>query len=202
LSDAAETLLADVVEDEFMPLTARYELFADREEGVAAKDELVSAGLVAERTVKGIQAGKRVLLELTEAGREYVDEETELEVEQEGRGGVVHRFWQHQIKAVIEEAGWSASLEASDADIWTVMDGTELAVEVAMGDNEREVDHVDKHLEQGFDTIWIACPTQEIENGLEMRLADHGVRDAVVFKRLAEFLNPEQAADSVASTAE
>jgi hypothetical protein len=202
LSDAAETLLADVVENEFMPLTTRYELFADREEGVAAKDELVSAGLVAERTVKGIQAGKRVLLELTEAGREYVDEETELEVEQEGRGGVVHRFWQHQIKAVIEEAGWSASLEASDADVWTVMDGTELVVEVAMGDSEREVDHVDKHLEQGFDTIWIACPTQEIENGLETRLADHGVRDAVVFKRLAEFLNPEQAADSVASTAE
>jgi len=189
LSDDAETMLQDIVKNPCKPLTDRYELFPNEYHGNKAKEELIEKGVVEERVLKG--AGKQKLFELTQVGREYIETRDNLEVDQEERGGVVHRCWQRRIKNVFEDAGWSASTEASDADVYTILDGTELVVEVAMGNNQREVEHVKKHLDTGFDVIWIACPDEEVKQGLRERLEEHDLEEKVTFRLLKEFADPD-----------
>jgi hypothetical protein len=78
-------------------------------------------------------------------------------------------------------------LEKFDADVYINMGSTELAVEVAMGDNPREIQHVEDHLERGF-TVWIACRNKEIRDGLKERLEENEVDlDSVVFRLFRQF---------------
>ena len=190
LSGDADRFLKDVVENPFRGLTERYSDFPSSYKGNKAKNELVDNGVVVERKVH-TQNGKRKLLQLTDKGREYAETELDLEVKHRGRGGVIHRYWQNQIKDLFEETGWSAFLEKFDADVYVNMGNTELVVEVAMGDNPREIKHVEKHLER-FDTVWIACRNQEVREGLRQRLAENSLEDdRVVFRLFREF-NSEQ----------
>ena len=73
-SNEADRFLKDVVENPFQPLTKRYERFSSNYKGNKAKNEVVDHGLVIERQVRS-QGGKRKLLQLTEKGRDYVEEE-------------------------------------------------------------------------------------------------------------------------------
>jgi hypothetical protein len=130
VSEDADRLLNDIVENPFKPLTKRYNRFSSSYKGNNMKPELVDQGVVIERHVKG-QDSKRKLLQLTEKGRDYA-EGLDLDVKHEGRGGVIHRYWQNQIKEAFEEAGWLVFLEKFDADVYVNMDTSELAVEVAM----------------------------------------------------------------------
>jgi len=49
------------------------------------------------------------------------------------------------------------------------MSNTELVVEVAMGNNNREIDHIEKHLAKDF-VVCVAARNQEIGDGLKQRL--------------------------------
>jgi DNA-binding MarR family transcriptional regulator len=159
LSDDARRILKDVIENPFTPLTERYERFSSRYKGNKAKDDLLDSGVVIERTVS-TGDGRLKLLELTEKGRTYLENQ-DTEIEHEGRGGIIHRYWQHRIKDRFEQAGWTAEIEVFDADIYVHLDTVELAVEVAMGDNVREIEHVEKHLSKDFE-VWIACCSPEV----------------------------------------
>jgi hypothetical protein len=190
VSDDADRLLKDIVDNPFKPLTERYSKFSSSYKGNKAKNELVDQGFVVERHVK-TRNGKRKLLEITDKGRTYLKESLEIDLQRKGRGGIVHRYWQHRIKEVFEEAGWTAKREMFDADVYVNMGDTELAVEVAMGDNQREIEHVEKHLEK-FDTVWITCRNQEIREGLQQRLRENDLEDErVVFRLFREFNNEE-----------
>jgi len=175
LSEDAEQLLEDVVENPFKALSKRYECLPSTRRGYEAKSELLDAGLVEERSVQN-KTKNLTLLEFTDRGREYL-KENDVPVTQEGRGGVVHRYWQHRIKDVIENVGWTAKLEMTDADVYVNMHGVELVIEVAMGNNQREVDHVEKHLAKKFDVVWVACRTKEIRDGLQERLEENDIQD-------------------------
>jgi len=189
VSELGDRLLKDVVGNPFKPLTERYERFSSTYRGNKAKNELVDQGVVIERNVK-TGDGKRKLLQLTEKGREYA-ETLDLEVKHRGRGGVIHRYWQHQIKGAFEDQGWHAFLEKFAADVYVNMGDTELVVEVAMGDNPREIEHVEKHLERGF-IVWIACRNKEIRKGLEQRMDEEGFdTDSMVFRLLRQFSDEE-----------
>lgn len=191
LSEIAGRFLKDVVENPFRPLTERYEGFSSSYMGNKAKTELLEAGVVFERSVR-TGSGRRKLLELTDKGREYAESELALEVKQRGRGGVVHRYWQHRIKEMFDDAGWEGFIEVFDADVYLNMDWMELVVEVAMGDNPREVEHIEKHLKKGFDAVWIFCRNQEVLDGLRERLDDKGlVDDRVVFRLFRELNSVE-----------
>lgn len=188
LSGDANQLLEDVVENPFRPLTQRYEEFSNSYHGNKAKNEIVDQSIVIEREIKTLE-GRPKLLQLTEKGREYVEEELDLDATQQGRGGIIHQYWQHQIKEAFEEAGWTASIEMHDADIYVDMGNMELAVEVAMGDNPREIEHVEKHLDQGF-TVWVVCRNREVQEGLRQRLEENELlSDSVLFRRFREFSN-------------
>lgn len=190
LSEEADRLLQDVVEHPFRSLGERYQELSSMEKGHAAKSELLDAGLVIERSVQA-RTKSRTLLELTDRGREYLEAD-DVAVEREGRGGVVHRYWQHRIRDLIEDMGWTAKLEMSDADVYVNMDGVELVIEVAMGDNQREVDHVKKHLEKQFDAVWVVCRTEQIRDDLQERLEESDVQDdRVIFRIFRDFLNPD-----------
>lgn len=187
LSEGAERLLVDVVERPFASLTARYEQFASAYKGNKAKNELVDAGLVIEHKV---HAGpeKRKLLELSDHGRAYVETQLEVDPKQRGRGGIVHQFWQHRLKELFEAAGWPAKRELFDADVYVNMGETELAVEVAMEDTQRECEHVDKHL-SSFDAVWIVCRNEAVRDGLRKRLAEHDLLTDRVTLRLVQDIN-------------
>jgi len=187
VSELGDRLLKDMVENPFKPLTERYERFSSTYKGNKAKNELVDQGVVIERSVK-TGDGKRKLLQLTEKGRDYTEDSLDLEVKHRGRGGIIHRYWQHQIKEAFEDAGWSAHLEKFNADVYVNMNDTELVVEVAMGDNPREIKHVKQHLERGFDAVWIAARDREVLDGLKQRIEEQGLDlDRVAFRLVREF---------------
>jgi hypothetical protein len=165
VSEDADRLLNDIIKNPFKSLTERYDSFSSSYKGNKAKNELVDHGIVVERNVR--VGNQKKLLQLTEKGRDYA-KSLDLEVKHRGRGGVIHRYWQTRIKNAFEEAGWDAFLEKFDADVYINMGTTELVVEVAMGDNPREIQHVENHLERGFQ-VWIACRNNEIRGGLRQK---------------------------------
>jgi len=191
LSKESDRLLRDVVEDPFKGLTERYQQFSSHHKGNKAKNELVEQGVVIERQVK-TGRGRRKLLQVTEKGRDYVEDSLSLDLKRKGRGSIVHQYWQHRIRKTFEEMGWHAFVEKFDADVYINMNTSELVVEVAMGNNKREVEHMKKHLETGFDNIWIICRNQEVRDGLKQRLEENGLEsDSVVFRLLQDFTSGE-----------
>jgi hypothetical protein len=188
LSNNADRLLKDVVENPFKALTKRYDRFSSRYKGNKAKDELIDAGVLFERQVKAGQRKK--LLELTDKGRSYVEEQLNVEAKHKGRGSIVHRYWQTRIKEAFEEAGWHAFLEKFDADVYVNMGNSELVVEVAMGDNPREIDHIKKHLDTSY-TVWVAARNQGVLDGLKQRMTEEGLdADRVAFRIVRDFKDP------------
>jgi len=190
LSSEATRFLKDVVENPFRALTERYTEFSSSYQGNKAKNELVDTGVVIERHVKS-QDGKRKLLQLTEKGRKHVKENLDLELNWRGRGGIVHQYWQYRIQSLFEDAGWHAFLEKFDADVYVNMGNTELVVEVATGNNPREIDHIQKHLGKDF-VVWVACRTPEVRDGLQQRLEESDSNsEGVVFRLFREFSDVE-----------
>jgi hypothetical protein len=191
VSEKANRLLKDIVEHPFKPLSERYERFSSSYMGNKAKNELVDQGVLVERQVR-TQEGKRKLLDFTDRGREYVENDLNLEVNQRGRGGGVHRYWQHRIKKAFETAGWTAELEMFDADVYVNLHDSELVIEVAMGNNQREIDHIKEHLDTGFDSIWVVCRNQEILEDLKQRMQENGLlEDRLAFRLFRDFNNLE-----------
>ncbi|EMA15190.1 putative ATP-binding protein [Haloarcula marismortui ATCC 33800] len=185
LSKDGKRMLQDVVEHPFKPLTERYNRFSSSYKGNKAKNELVDQGVVVERNIR--VGDQKKLLQLTEKGREYAGNSLDLDTKQEGRGGIVHRYWQHQIKDAFEEAGWHSFLEKFDADVYVNMGNTESAIEVAMGDNPREIQHIENHLNRGF-LVWVVCRNQEILEGLKQRIEENSFNaDSVVFRLFRDF---------------
>jgi len=192
LSAEAERLLADVCTHPFKALTERYALLGNDYRGNKAKEELVDAGLVIERSVT--TGEKRTLLELTDRGRNYAETHLGADTQQRGRGGIVHQYWQHRIKEMFEEAEWTAKREVFDADVYVNMQDTELVVEVAMGNNAREVEHVEQHLEKGFDAVWVVCRNEAVRDGLQQRLEENGLLvDRLTFRLFSEIDGEEVA---------
>ena len=193
LSDEAAQLLADIVDQPFRKLGDRYDRLSSIYKGNQAKQELLAADLVEEQAVT-TGGGTRTLFDLTDRGRDYAETSLAVETEQRGRGGVVHRFWQHRIMELFDDAGWPAKPELFDADVYVNMGDTELVIEVAMGINDREVEHVKQHLDTGFDVIWVVCRTAEVRTGLRQRLEENDLlADCVDLRLLQDIRNAETA---------
>lgn len=188
LSHAAEDLLRDVVRRPFVTLQERYDEFSSTGKGANAKRDLVEAGFVREKWVE--DDGRFKVLELTSAGREYLEEQ-DVDPARSWRGGIVHGYWQHRIKAVCESAGYPAAVETEHADVVATVEGEKVAIEVAMQAADREVEHVQDRLDAGFDRVWVACRSNGVRNGLERRLTAAGLLDAVRLYRFQAFTHGE-----------
>jgi len=191
LSGTAVHMLEHVIENPFVPLSDRYEEFSSTYKGNQAKDELVENGVVVERKVRQGNA-KRKLLELTERGREFAETELSVETRHQGKGGIIHRYWQHRIKEAFEEAGWTAEIEVFDSDVYVNMDKLELAIEVAMGINTREIEHVKQRLDHYFAALWIVCRNEEVRDGIKQRLSEQDqLTENIAFRLVREFSDAE-----------
>jgi hypothetical protein len=187
LSDKAEQLLRGVVEYPFVGLSERYDQFSSPHIGYDAKTELVDNGVVEEKLVQTRPKSSK-LLELTERGYSYAEDNLDCEPEHEGRGGIVHRYWQHRVKKAFEDVGWPVKLELFDADVYVNTGELEIVVEVAMENTSREREHIKNHLETGFDAIWVVCRNQDVRKGLEDRVSEAGLdTQPVVFRETRDF---------------
>ena len=169
ISDTALQLLKDVVENPFIGVSERYEKMSSYGTGHRAKKELMEEGLIEESKVKK-ESSSLTLLEIPDRGREYLEKQ-DIEFERVGRGGIEHRYWQQMIKEILEEAGFAAKREYYDIDVYGNNSGLELAVEVALGENERELDHVEKDSEK-CDLVVVAAGSPSVESYLENKLED------------------------------
>lgn len=167
ISERAERLLRDIVANPFKSVTERYEKFSSRYQGDKAKKELLEKDLVEEASAK-LKQGRVKLFELTDAGKEFA-EDLGIEVERSGRGGVVHRYWQYKISGRLEEEDLSPVIEKSHADVYVNYDGDGIAIEVAMGRNEREIEHISDRLEQGFDRVVTLCRNEYVKDFIEQK---------------------------------
>ncbi|WP_276273654.1 ATP-binding protein [Haloarcula litorea] len=191
VSERAERLLRDIVENPFKSVTDRYQKFSSRYQGDKAKTELLEKELVEEESAK-LKQGRVKLFELTERGEE-VAKDLDIEVERSGRGGVVHRYWQHQISDKLEEKGLNPVIEKSHADVYVNFEGEGIAIEVAMGRNEREINHISDRLEQGFDRVVTLCRNKSVKGFLEDKLQDVDVSsDQVDVLLLREFFDEDK----------
>ena len=174
LSDDAERLLKRLADKPFQSITKHYDQhFDSRTAGVEAKNELLEQNFLEEEKAK-LASGKRNLYEFSEKAVEHLEQQG-IEFNLPGKGGIAHRYWQAQIQDWFEDEGWTANLETFDADIYANNGDTEVIVEVAMGKNQREIDHIEKHLEKDFDRVITACNSKQIQNYLAEKLEENGL---------------------------
>lgn len=185
LSDDAILLLEDVAEHPFVELTDRYDRLLNRYRGNKAKNELVEEEYVEEHRVE-IQPVKRMLLEPTEKGRIYFASE-DIAMAVRGRGSIVHTFWQHRIKETFEPKAAFTKVERLDADVYVEISGLRLAIEVARSNRKREIEHVEKHLDNDFDGVVVACQNEHVRQALKRRLAENELLTDDVQLRLLRF---------------
>lgn len=83
--------MQDVADEPLKKLTPRYDLFSNRKKGTKEKGELVDKDLVTSQAIN-TGSGRIKLLDLTEKGREYL-EQNDVDVHWKGMGGVRHLYW-------------------------------------------------------------------------------------------------------------
>ena len=188
VSENADRLLNDIVENPFRSLLERYDEFSNRYQGNKTKNELVDAGLVVERTVK--HGDNRKLLGLTENGRDYAEDSLDIDTEQQGRGGIIHQYWQHRIKQAFEAAGWDGvETEMFDADVYVHFGFMELMIEVAMTSGDREVNHIEERLDGGIAAVWVVCRDNRVREALHQKLDERGLlEDRVTLHLIQDFV--------------
>jgi DNA-binding MarR family transcriptional regulator len=190
LSEEAERLLKDIVDNPFKSVTERYESFSSRYKGDKAKKELLEKDLVEEENAS-VDQGRVKLFELTDIGEEFL-EEIGVDVVRTGRGGVVHRYWQHRVSELLEERDLNPVIEKSHADVFVNQEGEAVAIEIAMGRNERELEHVSDRVDQGFDRVLTLCKNSSVKGFIEDRIDRTAVsEDSVDIRLLREFLDDD-----------
>ncbi|MCU4753494.1 ATP-binding protein [Halobacteria archaeon AArc-curdl1] len=169
LSEESELLLKHIAENPFQFVTERYEnLGFSYYKGNKAKSKLKEKELVEEKKLeKG--STRATLFEFTDKGRDLL-EEIGIKFHVKGRGSISHQYWQHQAKKTLEEQGWQAQLEKEDADVHATKQDQKVAVEIAMGPNGREIEHIQKHLRNGFQTVVVACKNEQVQSKLQGKL--------------------------------
>lgn len=182
LTELEEKLLKQIIEFPFKSISERYEDFSSISKGNKAKKELLERGFIKEENV-ALSDGRVKLLELTDDGRGYLQKQG-VEVNRSGRGGVVHRYWQHKLKELFEQQGVTARIEDRDADVGLETDGVSIALEVALSDSDREIQHVNDRLLDDFDAVIVACLNNSVQRGISEKLEDTGLNTELVNVRV------------------
>ncbi|USZ68538.1 DUF87 domain-containing protein [Halorussus salilacus] len=194
VGEIAEALLASVTEMPFLSISKRYEAIGvGSKNGTAAKSELVTLGLVREVTVPTGRPGRNpTLLELTPVGRDVLDERG-YDVPETGRRGIVHRYWQHQVKEYYAAHGFAAELEfavgSQRIDVYAERADETIAIEVACSP-EHEVTNIEKCLDAGVDTVQVVTIEDAVRDRIQSAVQERfgHVPDRVVFKPISAFV--------------
>lgn len=193
IGTVAEQLLASVNEKPFLSISERYDTIdTGTKTGNAAKNELLTLDLVREVEVKTRKPGRNPkLLELTAEGRSVLERHG-YEVAEIGRRGIVHRYWQHQIKTYYEEHGFEVEIEHAvgqqSIDVYAERADEAVAIEVACSP-EHELENVEKCLAYSVDRVEVAFLEESIRERVEaaVREAFGQVPDQVEFVSVSRF---------------
>ena len=171
IGDVAEALLASADTKPFLSMSDRYDAVdVDSKKGTAAKNELVTLGLVREVEVPTAKPGRNPkLLELTSAGRTSL-EDRGYDVAETGRRGIIHRYWQHQLAEYYEARGFEVEIEfavgTQRIDVYAVRDEEVIAVEVARSP-EHEVANIKKCLAHDVDQVQVVYIEEDVKERIE-----------------------------------
>lgn len=168
--DALEWLY-DLAQHPFRQTTVRDRLLGlSGYRAVKAREELEARGLVRRHVV---QIGKTrfVLEEVTEQGYEFLARMQVNLRRPPGKGGYIHKFWQHKVAAWLQREYEGARVKIEDAesgksvDVSCVMQTKEgrkaIAYEIFITGEEKEVANIRKDLESGFDEVVICLGQAE-----------------------------------------
>ena len=166
--------------------------------GHSLRKKLGSKGMT---TIHRMKTGKRgnpiSVVEILEPGWQYL-ETIEAKVERpKGVGGLLHRYYQYQIKkwyegkyneciAMIEDTTFGKAV-----DIGIHFSNTKTAVEVLIHGEEKEISNITKDLEH-YDVVICCAEDREALDSLKEIVEvglDSEKRERVCFKLLSEFLN-------------
>lgn len=84
-------------------------------------------------------------------------------------------------------------MEKLNADVYGLDGENEIAVEVAMGVNDREIDHGEDHLEKNWQTI-VACRNRSVMKRLERKLEESDVDNEKVLVTTVRDLDSDDVA--------
>lgn len=191
LSGDAEALLQQLADEPFKRITDHYESFSSKSRGYKAKEELVQKDLIEKADTVNTGKGQRDLYKITENGREQLQQHG-INYETPGRGGIKHQFWQHQLKKKIIDAGYAVKIEELDADIYANTGDQQFAVEIALSQSNREIDHIEKHLENDFDHVITAAGSKRIQRQLQQKLDSKDLHTESVEIRVVQEVYQEE----------
>lgn len=189
LSEDAIQLLKQIMENPYRKITQHYKQISDvPKHGVEAKKQLIQKGFLEEAGSVNTGNGRQKLFKLTQKALNSLN----TDIERNGRGSVKHRFWQHKISEKLENNGWTTGIEKLDADIFAKNQSREIAVEVALSQDQREIEHVEKHLGKGFDKVIIGTDKKKYKTGLDEKLEENGLNKKSVEIKLLKHLLQEK----------
>lgn len=193
VGEVAEALLASVIEEPFLSVSARYDAIdVVARQGNAAKQELLTLGLVRQVAVRNGRPGRNpTLLEVTREGRAVLEARGH-EVAEVGRRGIEHRYWQHQIQQYYETRGFEATIEYAVGqeriDVYAESDEETVAIEVARSP-EHEVANIEKCLDVSVNRIEVVYLDEAVRKRIEaaVREAFGEIPEPVRFVAASEY---------------
>ena len=177
LSNDTQAYLVDIARDPFLEATQRdRRLGHSGWKGNRVRAELVDRGLVRLVRVNTYRRGGAfTACEVTQQGRGLL-QEIKVPYRVRGKGGFVHRYWQHIIQAWLHGQGHHAEIEArspggeKQVDVGATVDGSRVAFEVVVVGLDKEQSNLTKDREDGWDRVVFCCDRTSTIRSLQRRL--------------------------------
>ena len=191
LSNDTQAYLVDIARDPFLEATQRdRRLGHSGWKGNRVRAELVERGLVRLVRVNTYRRGGAfTACEVTQQGRGLL-QEIKVPYRVRGKGGFVHRYWQHIIQAWLRGQGHHAEIEVrspggeKQVDVGATVDGSRVAFEVVVVGLDKEQSNLTKDREDGWDRVVFCCDRTSTIRSLQRRFGGaHGLE----FRLLSSF---------------
>jgi len=162
VDDNEEKLLAEIAENPYRNSTGHYKQFSSISKGSRAKNKLVEKDLIQAVKVAKHNTSLKLLVP-TEKAEKAVPDIDFSENRINTRGSIEHEYWQFKTAEQLEDEGYKVEYEKNDADVHAEKDGEKKAVEIALQGANREIDHVKKHLENGYTTVTVKTRSDKVD---------------------------------------
>lgn len=201
-SGEAFNYLASIPANYFLPVSVMdRRLKISGSQGNRLREHLLELGLIEEHEINtGTRGGNVKIILPNTAGYHLLDRRRYQYRMPGGDGSVIHKFWQHQIAYVLENAlltkagrGWKAHVEytlpggSKRVDVGALRGSRKLAYEVYCTDLSKEVANYEKDLADGWDRVVYCCENEEaletLRAAVNATLADYDTGPQYVLLR-------------------
>jgi hypothetical protein len=187
--------LIEIANFPFEPATKRDErLGLSGYKGDRHRTELEKRGMIRMHKINtGKRGGLITLLETTDKAYEYLESIEAKVTKPKGKGGFIHAFWQNKVADLLKDRAevWiEDSRSGKLVDVGMKKDGKDIAIEIALNGEEKELVNVAKDSEF-YDKIIILTEKQKTSDSLREKLDElgKGFGEKVEIKLLRSFLN-------------